>query len=146
MRAPAPFRHTPPAAADGLLPASPLWRHAPARDAAGKPFCDLLLMVPALRGEPAARTLVVAQLQAALEHFGDRVVFADLNLRLGLAWITVSPEPGLTAEVVEAVRRRLPAVRVVGDYLPRPRSRWLAWAQRVRALWRGRTTPRRLRG
>jgi hypothetical protein len=35
---------------------------------------------------------------------------------------------------------------VVGDYLPRPRSRWLTWVARVRALWRGPQVQRRLRG
>jgi len=136
MPLPASFRPRLPDAPEAMLPGSPLWRHAPTRNAAGKPLCDLLLMIPALRGSEAGRVLARAQLESALSGFGGRVVFADLNLRLGLAWVSVSPEPGLTGEVVEAVRRRLPDVRVVGDYLPRPRERRLAWLGRLAARLR----------
>jgi hypothetical protein len=125
-----------PRAAPILHPGGPLWHHAPARDGDGRPLCDFMALVPGLREGPAAQELIAAQLQAAFNEFEDRVVFANLNLELGVAWITVVAEPGLTGAVADAIRRRLPSVRLVGSQLRPPRSRLLRWAGRVRALLR----------
>ena len=123
-----------PSASPPFQPGAPLWRHAPARDREGSPLSDVLLLVPGLRQGGAIRDLVAAQLQAALGEFDDRVVFANLNLALGLAWVTVSAEPGLPGEVAEAIRRRVPDARLVSGQLQRPRTLQLGWAARVRAL------------
>ncbi len=126
-----------PEAPQALEPAAPLWRHAPARDAAGKPLCDCMLLVPALRAGGLPRVLASAQLHAVLTEFGDRVVFADLNLRLGLLWVTVQSQAGLSAEVAGAIQQRLPGARLVGSYLQRPRRRGWRLLARVRALLGG---------
>ena len=125
-----------PRPAPSLEPGGPLWRHVPTRDGEGRPLCDLLLLVPGLRRDQVARDLTAAQLRAALDEFGDRVRFANLNLELGVAWVTVAAEPGLTGVVADAIRRRLPGVRLVGNQLRPPRPRRLGWVASVRALLR----------
>lgn len=123
-----------PQGADAVEPAGALWRYAPARDPQGRPLCDFLMLVPGLRDVGERRDWWGAQLRGVLGDFGERVVFADLNLRLGLLWVTVQPQPGLSAEVAAAIQQRLPGSRVVGSYLQRPRRRVRQLVARARAL------------
>lgn len=130
-------RHSPaPPAGASLQPAGPLWRQVPVRDARGRPLSDFMLLLPGVRGRRAQRELWAAQLQAVLGEFGERVAFADLNLRLGLLWVSVQAEPGLNAEVALAIQRRLPGARLVGAQFAPPRRRAARLLARVRALLR----------
>jgi len=107
--------------APGYEPGGPLHRRAPTRTSSGRPVSDLMLLLPGLRQglEPVVRR-VTAELSAVLGSFGERVLFAELNLTLGLLWVSVQNEPGLCHEVAQTVRGRLPEVRVVGSWLEGP--------------------------
>lgn len=102
-------------------PGGPLYRRAPTRASAGRPVSDLMLLLPGVRGalEPVLNR-VSAELQAVLGCFGDQVLFAELNLKLGLLWVTVPGEPGLCHEVAQAIRAQLPETRVIGSWLEPP--------------------------
>lgn len=117
-----------------LAPGGDLWRHAPTRDAAGRPVCDLLMLLPGLRRGGNTQTLLCQQLQLVLQGFGDRVLFADLNVRLGVLWVSVKGEAGLSAEVIEAIRARISGARVVGHYASRAPVRKLPWVVRAQRL------------
>ncbi len=109
------------AAAPVFGPGGPLHQRAPTRASAGRPVSDLMLLLPGLRGglEPVV-SRVSAELSAILAGFGERVLFAELNLKLGLVWVTVPGEPGLCHEVAQAVRAQLPETRVIGSWLESP--------------------------
>lgn len=117
-----------------LAPGGDLWRHAPARDATGRPVCDLLMLLPGLRGGGHTATLVRHHLHSVLQGFGDRVLFADLNVRLGVLWVSVRGEAGLSAEVIEAIRKQIAGARVVAHYSSRAPAPRLSWAARVKRL------------
>ena len=58
--------------------------------------------------------------QAAIEHiqtvfadYAHAVVFAELNLKLNLLWISVKPIPGIRFQIAEALRAVIPEARLV---------------------------------
>jgi hypothetical protein len=101
----------------GLLePDEPLWKRVPSRDSEGRPLADFMMIVPGLRDKPEAglRT-TVGELEKVLTFYGRFVVFADLNLRLNLLWVSVKPIPGITLEVAAAIKQRVPEALLVAN-------------------------------
>jgi hypothetical protein len=93
----------------------PLWRRAPTRDEAGKPYNDFMLLAPRLNRRPAHEQEAVTHIiRAVLEEFDEDVVFAELNLKINVLWISIRQRPGLMAELVAALRARVPEFHLVG--------------------------------
>lgn len=114
------------AAAPAFSPGGPLYQRAPTRRSAGRPVSDLMLLLPGLkRGLEPVVSRVTGELTAILATFGEQVLFAELNLKLGLLWVTVPAEPGLCHEVAQRVRAHLPETRVVGSWLEGPARKQL---------------------
>ncbi|MEW6119748.1 MAG: hypothetical protein AB1593_06640 [Pseudomonadota bacterium] len=94
-------------------PSRPLWQIAPTRDQAGQRLTDFMMLIPRLRDrshveiERASRDI-----QAVLVLHQD-VVFADLNLKLNLLWISLRPRPGAISELAAAIRLRVPEAVLV---------------------------------
>jgi len=120
---------------DRLYPGGDLWRYAPARDLHGRSLSDLMLLLPGLPGNRHLSILVRQQIQEVLEGFGERIQFADLNLRLGILWVTVDSEPGLCGEVADAIRARIEGARVVCSYMQSRQPERLAWMKRFKRLF-----------
>ncbi len=99
-----------------LEEAQPLYRRAPARDAAGRALGDFMVLIPGLRERPRHEfAAAVAGLQAVLVGFRE-VVFVDLNVPLNLLWVSVEPRPGVILELFGAMQSQLPEVRLVGHH------------------------------
>ena len=99
-----------------LRPATPLWKRVPLRDEDGQRLNDFMMLIPGLGRRPAARLeSTLAELQAVLGHYGDFVVFADLNLKLNLLWISLKPAPGIGLELAAAVKQRVPEAMLVAN-------------------------------
>lgn len=111
-----------------VSPADALWRYAPSRDENHSPTSDLMMLLPGLKSASnQVRDVIQNQLQDVLESFDDRILFADLNLRLGILWVTVRSEVGLCAEVINAIRNRIEDARSVSHYISRPDNQLLNW-------------------
>lgn len=118
-----------------LQPGNYLWHYAPTHGADGGPVTDFMMLVPGFRRiSNTGRELFTAQLQCVFDDFGDQIVFANLNLRLGILWVTVPPQPGLCGEIAAAIQERLPDAKLVGNYFVKPRNRFGRLASRVRKL------------
>lgn len=101
-----------------LLPAEPLHRRAPRRDASGRAYGDFMLLIPGLRERP--RHLIEAtlrELEVALAQLSSLVVFAEFNLRLNLLWVTVVPGRDVGLRVAAAIRARVPEAKLVAAQL-----------------------------
>lgn len=99
---------TVPARAAKREPGQPLWQVAPTRDASGERLTDFMMLIPRLRERPASeieRTSHAIQTVLALHQ---DVVFADLNLKLNLLWVSLRPRRGAIAELAAAIRLRVP--------------------------------------
>ena len=98
------------------VPGLPLWQLAPTRDAAGRRLTDFMMLIPHLRSRPRAEIERASRdIQAVLALHQD-VVFADLNLKLNLLWVSLRPRPGAISELVAAIRLRVPEAVLVGHY------------------------------
>lgn len=79
---------TVPTAVAGSVPGLPLWQLAPTRDSAGQRLTDFMMLIPRLRSRPLAEIERTSrEIQAVLALHPD-VVFADLNLKLNLLWMS----------------------------------------------------------
>ena len=97
-----------------FLPAEPLRKRAPAFDEHGKALSDFIVLFPGLAKKPQH------YIQSAIEHIqkvfadhGHAVMFAELNLKLSLLWISVKPIPGIRFQIAEALRAVIPEARLV---------------------------------
>lgn len=99
-----------------LDPAEPLWKRVPTRDAEGRPFSDFMMLIPRLRSRPRhIKEATIAEIHAVLDHYRRVVVFADLNLRLNVLWVSVRPVPGICLELPAAIKCRVPEAMLVGQ-------------------------------
>jgi len=93
----------------------PLWQRVPKRDAAGRPYIDFMMFAPRLNRRPAHELESVALLlRSVLAGYEDRVVLADLNLKINVLWVSLENRPGLMSELVAALRIKLPEFHLVG--------------------------------
>ncbi|RMG56831.1 MAG: hypothetical protein D6717_05740 [Gammaproteobacteria bacterium] len=117
-----PHKDHSPAGGPELLPNSPLWQRAPARDAQGRPLSDFMMIIPGLAARPAAQVReTLARIERVLKRYGETVVFADMNLQLNVLWVTVRPVPGICLELPTVIKYYVPEALLVGERF-RPRG------------------------
>lgn len=101
----------------GSGPGLPLWQVAPTRDLAGKRLTDFMMLIPRLRNRPQIEIERASrEIQAVLALHQD-VVFADLNLKLNLLWVSLRPRPGAISELAAAIRLRVPEALLVAHHV-----------------------------
>ncbi|MGD8587544.1 MAG: hypothetical protein PVG22_01800 [Chromatiales bacterium] len=127
-------RDLPVAESAGWSPGGDLWRYAPVRDLEGRALSDLMMLLPVLQDNRHLSILIREELQDVLEGFGERIVFANLNLRLGIFWVTVASEPGLCGEVADAIKARILGARTVCNYVQSKQPERIAWSAKFRRL------------
>ena len=97
-------------------PGLPLWQVAPTRDSAGRRLTDFMMLIPRLRSRPPEDIKRASRdIQSVLALHQD-VVFADLNLKLNLLWVSLRPSPGAISELAAAIRLRVPEAVLVAHY------------------------------
>jgi len=93
----------------------PLWQRVPKRDADGHPYNDFMMFAPRLNQRPAhEQESVMLLVRGVLARYADRVVFAELNLKINVLWVSLENRPGLMSEVVAALRDQVPEFHLVG--------------------------------
>ena len=93
---------------------SPLWQRVPKRDPDGRPYNDFMMFAPRLNQRPAhEQESIVVLLRGVLAGYENQVVFADLNLKINVLWISLENRPGLMAELVAALRLKVPEFHLV---------------------------------
>ena len=95
-------------------PAEPLRKRAPAFDEHGRALSDFMVLFPGLAKKPQHRIQdTVERIQAVFANFKHAVVFAELNLKLNLLWISIRPIPGIRFEIAGALRELIPEAKLV---------------------------------
>ena len=99
-----------------LSPAEPLWQRAPTRDSEGQRLSDFMILIPKLGQRPQHQLRGVLQnLHEVFDFYQHAVVFADLNLRLNVLWVSVKPIPGICLELPAAIKARVPEALLVAQ-------------------------------
>jgi hypothetical protein len=94
--------------------AEPLRKRVPAFDEHGNPLSDFMVLFPGLVEKPQHLIqTTIDHIQAVVANFTHVVVFADLNLKLSLLWVSVKPIPGVRFQISEALRTAIPEARLV---------------------------------
>ncbi len=86
-------------------------------DKNGKPYADFMLLIPGLNKVSAPELkMKMASMQAVLVNYSE-VVFADLNMRLNLLWVSIKPQVGLIQDITIEIQRHIPEAKLIsGDY------------------------------
>ncbi len=100
-------------------PGRPLWQIAPTRDSAGHRLTDFMMLIPRLRNRSSGEIEQTSRAIQSVLALHQDVVFADLNLKLNLLWISLRPRPGAISELAAAIRLRIPEAVLVGHYAER---------------------------
>lgn len=96
-------------------PQEPLWKVVPTRDENGKPLSDFMILIPGLRNRPKQHIqATLDQIHCALVQYQE-VVFANMNLKLNLLWVSVRTRQHITLDVAAAIRSRVPEAVLIGD-------------------------------
>ena len=97
-----------------LEPAEPLWKRVPTRDEYGHPLGDFMMIIEGLRTKPNYQIeTTIKLLQEILSRYERDVVFADLNLKLNVLWVSVRPAPGICLDLAAAIHAQIPDAKIV---------------------------------
>lgn len=92
---------------------APLYERAPTVDENGKSYADFMLLIPKLnKASTQELKAKMAGMHAALVPH-DEVVFADLNLKLNILWVSFKPKLGLIHTLVTAIQQNVPEAKLV---------------------------------
>lgn len=100
-----------------LSPAEPLWQRVPTRDAEGRLLGDFMMIIPRLNAFPAGKIQdVIRKLDKLLGLYHESVVFADLNLKLNVLWVSHKQRRGIGLELAAAIYTCIPEARLVAQH------------------------------
>lgn len=100
-----------------LLPSEPLWKRVPTRDEHGQLLSDFMMLIPGLKTFSEHKLQQTLQrLETILQRYAAYVVFADLNLKLSVLWVSVRPRPGICAEIPAAIHATIPEAKLVAQH------------------------------
>ena len=101
----------------GVEPNTPLWQRVPKKDEQGNLLSDFMMLIPGLKSRTAteiSKTLDV--LSAVLARYQHVVVFADMNMRLNVLWISFRPTPGVFTELPVAIKEAVPEAVLIASH------------------------------
>ena len=100
---------------NGINPAEPLWKRVPTHDETGKPLSDFMMIITDLHKKPQdTMQSTLAEIQRELRFYSDDVVFAELNLKLNLLWVSIKAGHGRYLEIPAAIKEHVPEAMLVG--------------------------------
>lgn len=92
---------------------APLYERAPTKDENGDLLTDFMMLIPRLnRCTTTELKLKLVGLQNALVQF-EEVVFADLNLKINVLWVSLKPRRGLIEQIALRVQENVPEAKLV---------------------------------
>ena len=100
-------------------PNTPLWTRVPTRDEQGCYVGDFMMIIPGLKNQSAdKRKQTLNALATVLEYYRDIVVFADLNMKMNLLWVSIRPVKGMFVEIPASIIASVPGAKLVSDRPP----------------------------
>ena len=99
-----------------LRPGRPLWQRVPTRGSGGELLNDFMMLIPGLREWPEGRReQALSSLRRVLGEQDGKVVFAALNLKLNLLWISMRPDARGCIGMAEAIKAQVPEAVLVAN-------------------------------
>lgn len=100
----------------GLEPSDPLWMRVPSKDEYGKPVSDFQMLIKGLKYRPRyeIEQRVECLRRVLIQHQED-VVFADLNLKINLLWVSVRSKSGISSQIAAEVHHLIPEAKLLTE-------------------------------
>lgn len=99
-----------------LLPAEPLWQRVPTRDDEGHLLGDFMMIIPRLNALSTSNIQqTISKLNKLFALYHEWVVFADLNLKMNVLWISHKQRSGLGLELAAAIHACIPEAKLVAQ-------------------------------
>ncbi len=99
---------------------TPLWKRVPTKDETGQYLGDFMMIIPGLKkASPEKRKHILNNLTQVLARYADTVVFADLNMKMSLLWVSIKPKKGMMIEIPSAIMALIPESKLISDRPPR---------------------------
>ena len=98
---------------------TPLWSRVPTKDESGRYLGDFMMVIKGLKkATPEHRKKTINALTQVLAEYADTVVFADLNMKMSLLWVSIKPKKGMLIELPAAIIRSVPEAKLISDRPP----------------------------
>ncbi len=98
---------------------SPLWQRVPTKDDDGKYLGDFMMVITGLKKATSEhRKRTINSLTQVLAQYSDTVVFADLNMKMSLLWVSIKPVKGMMIEIPAAIIQSVPEAKLISDRPP----------------------------
>ena len=95
---------------------TPLWSRVPTKDENGKYLGDFMMVITGLKKASSEhRKNTINALTQVLAAYSDVVVFADLNMKMSLLWVSVKPVNGMLIEIPSEIIKRVPEAKLVSE-------------------------------
>lgn len=102
-----------------LEPNEPLWKRVPTHDEFGKPASDFRMVICGLKKRPPLQIQSrVKIIQSVLNKYESIVLFADLNLKTNLLWVSVRSAHLQDMNIAAEIHHLIPEAKVLAD-MPR---------------------------
>ena len=96
-----------------MQPGVPLWKLAPTRDESGRLLCDFMVLIPRLKSrQPSYIGKAQSWITGVLNQHKE-VVFANMDLKLNVLWVSHRYRSGLMLEIINTIRLHVPEAVLV---------------------------------
>jgi hypothetical protein len=97
-------------------PNTPLWQRAPTKAEDGTLLSDFMMIIPKLKKRSSEyRRQVLDILIEVLQRYEDVIVFADLNLKINVLWVSLRPVKGMCLEIPAAIKVAVPEALLIAN-------------------------------
>lgn len=99
-----------------IQPAEPLWQRLPTRDEEGHLLGDFMMLIPGLNKKSQHEIkATLDKLNKLLHLYETYVVFAEMNLKINILWVSHQQRPGIGLELAAAIHALLPDAKLVAE-------------------------------
>lgn len=100
-------------------PSEPLWKRVPSRDKDGIPLSDFRMIILGLKRLPPHKIQDrISKIQSVLARYDQHIVFADLNLKISLLWVSVKSETRLDLDIAAEIHHLIPEAKLMAAVTP----------------------------
>jgi len=100
-----------------LHESTPLWQRVPTRTGAGEFACDFMMLIKQFNSQTQRiQNEIVNSLYTILQQYSEVILFADLNVKLNVLWVSHLPRPGIGLELAARIHDRVPQAKLVSHH------------------------------
>jgi len=97
-------------------PSEPLWKRVPSRDEFGKPVSDFRMLIVGLKDRsPKQIQSRLKCLEFVFKRHQESIVFADLNLKINLLWVSVRADKKEDINIAAEIHHFIPEAKLLAQ-------------------------------